>query len=125
MYDDRSVAVRDAAARLIQVARQQRKPGFLEAVTYRWRGHVGPNEDIDVGVRRSAGELEAWKRRDPIARLVQGMVASEFITDQQFTELQTSISEQVKGFCEKAATADFPDDAALLNLVYAEGSNGR
>ena len=53
------LAVRDSARRLIKIAREQRKPGFLEAVTYRWRGHVGPNEDIDVGVRRSAEELAA------------------------------------------------------------------
>ena len=94
-------------------------------MTYRWRGHVGPSEDIDVGVRRSAGELKAWKRRDPIARLVQGMIAGEYITEQHFIELQASIEKQVQGLCDKAEAAEYPDGAALIDLVYAESSHGR
>jgi pyruvate dehydrogenase E1 component alpha subunit len=119
------LAVRDAAGRLIKTAREQRKPGFLEAVTYRWRGHVGPNEDIDVGVRRSASELDAWKRRDPIARLKEGMIARGFISEAQFTELQADVGEQVKSLCDKAEAAAYPDGAALLDLVYAGSSDGR
>jgi len=119
------VTVRDAAARLIKVARQQRKPGFLEAVTYRWRGHVGPNEDIDVGVRRSVEELEAWKQRDPVARLAQGMIAGDVMTEQQYTEMQASVQTQVQGFCDKAEAAEYPDGAALLDLVYAESRHGK
>jgi pyruvate dehydrogenase E1 component alpha subunit len=119
------VAVRDAAAELIKLAREQRQPGFLEAVTYRWRGHVGPNEDIDVGVRRSTLELEAWKKRDPIARLAQGMVASDAMSEQQFAELQAGIHEEVHAYCEKAAAAAYPDNAVLMDLVYVEGGHGQ
>ena len=66
------VKVRAAAARLTASARAGQGPGFLEAVTYRWYGHVDWREDIDVGVHRSATELQAWRGRDPIMRLVGG-----------------------------------------------------
>ena len=46
------VEVANAAGRLIEQARTGKGPGFLECVTYRWRGHVGPDENIDVGIRR-------------------------------------------------------------------------
>ncbi len=118
-------AVRTAAGRLIKRARIERQPGFLEAVTYRWRGHVGPNEDIDVGVRRSATELAAWKKRDPVARLARGMIASGLFSEQQFTEMQESIRAEVKGYCEKAAAAPFPGKADLMDLVYAKGVHER
>src|SRR5690606_8272404 len=36
-------AVSKAAKRLVDAARNGEGPGFLEAVTYRWRGHVGPS----------------------------------------------------------------------------------
>ena len=117
------LAVRDSARKLIKIAREQRRPGFLEAVTYRWRGHVGPNEDIDVGVRRSAEELAAWKRRDPVRRLVKGMIASEYITEERFSDLQQRVRDDVQNFCEKADAAEFPASDVLLDLVYAESSH--
>ena len=62
------VAVAAAAGEMIQRARSGEGPAYLEAVTYRWRGHVGPREDMDVGVKRSQ-DLVLWKGRDPIGRL--------------------------------------------------------
>ena len=66
-------AVADAAERLIERARRGGGPGFLEAVTFRWLGHVDWRDDIDVGVERSADDLALWRERDPIARLRRAM----------------------------------------------------
>jgi len=47
-------------------ARAGRGPAFIEAVTYR----MGPHTTADDPTRyRDAAEVEAWRRRDPIARL--------------------------------------------------------
>ena len=40
-------------------------PLFLECRTYRWREHVGPNEDYDVGYR-SRDELRPWQENDQL-----------------------------------------------------------
>jgi pyruvate dehydrogenase E1 component alpha subunit len=69
-------AVARAAASLLDHVRAGQGPALLEAVTYRHRGHVGPKEDIDVGVQRSLEDLASWKRRDPIERLVLALVAA-------------------------------------------------
>jgi pyruvate dehydrogenase E1 component alpha subunit len=61
------VALHKASQKLVERARSGEGPGFLEAVTYRWRGHVGPREDEDVGVQRK-DDLARWKLRDPIRR---------------------------------------------------------
>jgi len=65
-------AVAEAMAEAAEHARTKNGPFYLEAVTYRWRGHVGPREDLDVGVRRK-DDLEIWKGRDPISRLAAGL----------------------------------------------------
>ena len=114
------IIVREAAERLISVARRERKPGFLEVVTYRWRGHVGPNEDIDVGVRRSSTELAAWKRRDPIRRLTDGMKACGYMTDAEIVDLGKAVGDEVQLLCKKALAAEFPSKGKLLGLVYPE-----
>ena len=51
------VTVASAAARLVQHARDGGGPAYLEAVTYRWYGHVDWREDIDVGVNRSQADV--------------------------------------------------------------------
>jgi len=43
-------------------------PFFLECMTYRWRGHVGPSDDLDKGLR-SREELDYWMGRCPIKRM--------------------------------------------------------
>ena len=69
------VAVGEAAGRAVSRARDKQGPSFIEAITFRWYGHVDWREDIDVGVNRSAEDVQAWKSLDPVRRLEQAMIA--------------------------------------------------
>jgi pyruvate dehydrogenase E1 component alpha subunit len=60
-------AVRMAALEAVARARNGQGPTLLEARTFRWRGHVGPSWDMDVGVQRN-DMLQEWLPRDPIAQ---------------------------------------------------------
>ncbi|TLM80564.1 MAG: thiamine pyrophosphate-dependent dehydrogenase E1 component subunit alpha [Actinobacteria bacterium] len=62
------VAVRSAAAEAVERGRAGGGPSFIEALTYRWRGHVGPEEDDHLGYR-SVAEVDEWKARCPVDRL--------------------------------------------------------
>jgi len=113
------LAVARAGARLIDRARAGEGPGFLEAVTYRWRGHVGPREDIDVGLRRSSSDLAAWKRRDPIRRLADALVERGDITRQDLATLEANLRSIVIRAVELARQAPWPSESALLDHVYS------
>lgn len=113
-------AVARAANELVAAARAGAGPGFLEAVTFRWRGHVGPNEDIDVGVLRKPEILAAWKRRDPLARLRAGMVTAVQLTDSEYHRYEAEAKAAVSDAVARARTAAYPSENALLDLVYAE-----
>lgn len=112
------VKVAQAAGHLIARMRSGGGPGLLEAVTYRWLGHVGPNEDIDVGVHRSLVELNAWKERDPILRLEKSLVGSRGVAPEQLQNMRAAIDDQVEEAVEAARTAEYPDQSALLEMVY-------
>lgn len=112
--------VADAAAELISNCRSGQGPGFLEVVTYRWRGHVGPNEDIDVGTRRSMTKLHAWKKRDPIARLIQGMGKSGFYTERDYQVDLKKIQDEVKQAVDTVKGDPFPEIEQINKLVYSE-----
>lgn len=68
--NDAGAVSRVAAAALVR-ARSGQGPTFIEAKTYRWMEHCGPNDDIPLGYR-TGEELDDWKARDPITRLAEG-----------------------------------------------------
>lgn len=113
------VAVEKATARLVARSRAGDGPGFLEAVTYRWRGHVGPREDTDVGVNRK-GDLASWKKRDPVKRLAEALSASGNLDGTRYAVLQQEIRVRVARAWEAAEAAPYPDISGLLGWVYAE-----
>jgi acetoin:2,6-dichlorophenolindophenol oxidoreductase subunit alpha len=114
------IAVKVAAQRLADAARQANGPGFLEAVTFRWRGHVGPSENVDVGLRRSAEELAAWKRRDPVARLAAALISERNAPVEVLETASSAIHQQVESAVTHARSALYPEPRALLDYVYAE-----
>jgi pyruvate dehydrogenase E1 component alpha subunit len=115
------VAVAAAASALVDKARAGEGPGFLEAITYRWRGHVGPREDIDVGLRRSEHDLAAWKKRDPIRRLVDALEARGERGAQSMARIEAEVRQRVTAAVVAARVAPWPEDSALLDAVYADG----
>lgn len=112
------VVVADSAEQLVREARAGRGPGFLEAVTYRWRGHVGASEDQDVGVDRKEG-LAQWKARDPIGRLEATLVDGRDMEAGELAEFETSVRAECSQLWQRALASPFPDPSALLSMVYA------
>lgn len=117
------VAVAETAGDLIHNARCGNGPGYLEAVTYRWRGHVGPDENIDVGLRRSPEELAAWKQRDPVGRLQTAMTDRGDISTDEAEAIAAEIGESVDDAAKRAYDAPWPEQSALLDYVYVNNQD--
>ena len=115
------VKTASVAGEMISDIRDGDGPAFLEAVTYRWRGHVGPREDLDVGVERD-GTLGEWKKRDPIRRLADALISAGELTPSALDDLDAVITEEVAQAWQRAMAAGFPPGETLLDSVYAEGS---
>jgi len=114
------VKVRLAAARLISLAREGKGPGFLEAVTYRWYGHVDWRDDIDVGVNRSSEDVNAWRKRDPVARLVTGLQALGLIDANQLADMEAEIAKDVVDAWKLAQADAYPPLSALTSRVFVD-----
>lgn len=112
------VAVKQATESLLARARGGGGPGFLECITYRWRGHVGPNEDTDVGVQRAV-DLQEWKKRDPIQRLIRGLAQNNIFSEEESAKLLNEVHFQVDHEWNRAERAPFPEASANLSRVYA------
>jgi pyruvate dehydrogenase E1 component alpha subunit len=109
-----------ASQEAIAHARASRQPYFLEFVTYRWRGHVGHREDIDVGVRRK-DDLHLWKRRDPIRRCADALAAAGSLSAGELDLMTVEVRAQIETAWEFALRSPYPVGAALMSRVYAGG----
>jgi acetoin:2,6-dichlorophenolindophenol oxidoreductase subunit alpha len=118
------IAVAAEARRLVERARGGGGPAFMEAVTFRWRGHVGPKEDIDVGVRRSADELRAWKQRDPVRRLAEALEADRNMPAGEVERMSADIRAAVADAVAFARRSPYPELPALMDMVYAGSGEG-
>jgi len=113
------VSVACCANQLIGDIRSGAGPAFLEVITYRWLGHVGADENIDVGVRRSQKDLDAWKKRDPIKRLKEAMIDNGLLDLTSLENMNLEIQERVDRAVRKAMAAPYPSKDVLMNLVYS------
>ena len=97
-------------------ARQGGGPSLIECMTYRTSGH----SRADPGKYRPAGELEAWKERDPIkryrARLLQFGISEADIVD-----IESAVRQVVDDATEACKNAPPPDPAIITTDVYADG----
>lgn len=112
------VKTHQAADALAQRIRAGHGPGFLEAVTFRWFGHVDWREDIDVGVHRSADEVSEWRKRDPIARLYLGLCNAGWFDEEKMAQLEEKIAEEVREAWERAINDAPPSSDAIADYVY-------
>ncbi len=112
------IATYHATVRAVQRARAGDGPSFLELVTYRWRGHVGYREDVDVGVRRS-GDLPLWKGRDPLRRMCRGLENSG-VSNSELHGVLLDTRKSVAAALDRARAADYPPLDAAGAYLYSD-----
>jgi TPP-dependent pyruvate/acetoin dehydrogenase alpha subunit len=113
------VKVARASQLLVDYIRDGSGPAFLEAITFRWLGHVDWRDDIDVGVQRSKEELSNWRKRDPVNRLKLAMFDHGLISESDFIDLENSLISTVSFAWNRAINDPDHTGANLLNHVYS------
>ncbi len=104
-------AGRDAS----KLCRKGDGPVFLEARTYKMKGHGV----YDRGEYRPSKEVQEWISRDPITSLRRELVSAEMMTEAEFDELVRETRGEVEDavrFAEVSPVLPFDE---LSNLVYA------
>jgi TPP-dependent pyruvate/acetoin dehydrogenase alpha subunit len=101
-------AVRGAAAEAIAHARSGAGPAFLETMTYRFVGH----SRSDPGKYRKPGEMDEWKKRDPLL-VGRARLGEEYgIGPERCDEIDAEVEAELERVVENALAAPFPDPAS-------------
>ena len=114
------VSIASVSEKLINDMRHGSGPALIEAVTYRWYGHVDWRDDVDVGVERSLKDVENWKARDPINRLSRSMIEAGIWSKKDEYELNNEIDYKIKIGWEQAMKDSYPSSDSTLKFVYSE-----
>jgi pyruvate dehydrogenase E1 component alpha subunit len=110
------MAVYHAAREAVQNARVGKGPTLLECRTYRWRGHVGPSWDMDVGVKRK-DELKDWLPRDPVARL-SAVLHDSGVAEDTLSQTEQEVRDEVEDSVEFAWQSPYPEKSDLFKHVF-------
>ncbi|NQU56801.1 MAG: thiamine pyrophosphate-dependent dehydrogenase E1 component subunit alpha [Rhodospirillales bacterium] len=105
--------IRSLAAAAIVRIRQGEGPELIECHTYRWREHVGPNEDMDAAYR-DPDAFHHWQQNDQISRLAAMLDADKLKT------LQDSVEDEITVAMDFAEQSLFPHIDELHTNVFAQ-----
>jgi pyruvate dehydrogenase E1 component alpha subunit len=108
-------AVYHSTTRAVQRAREGGGPTLLELRTFRWRGHVGPAWDMDVGVKRK-DELQEWLLRDPIARCAEALV-QRGVSSAELHSIRDRVQKEIENAVEFARQSPSPEENSINHHV--------
>ena len=107
------------AGEAVGLLQSQNGPCFLECRTYRWRGHVGPNYDVDRGLR-DQDEIDAWKARCPLDGYQSFLLSRQILTEKAALELNEEVIREVESAVAFALASPYPPEEEVLNNVFKQ-----
>jgi len=112
--------VLETAQKAVDLCRKGRGPVFIECLTYRLRGHVGPDDNIqgkhtDI---RPPEELAKWKKRDPIGNFARYLLKNGLTTDGELAGIHGEVEAEVKSAHNFARASPYPKEEELGRYVF-------
>jgi len=116
------LAVLEAARRFLARARDERQPGLLECVTYRFRGHSVADPGRSY---RGEEEVAHWRERDPIPAFAATLKRAGLLDDDALAEIQARAEQRVEQAVQEALAAPDPEPKTLYRHVYGPGARAQ
>jgi len=98
-------AVRAAAEAAVARARGGEGPMFIEASTYRYSDH-GRGDPFKY---RPDGEMERWRKRDPLLIARERLGADYAVSDGELDAVVADVAEEVEKIAQDALAAPYPE----------------
>jgi TPP-dependent pyruvate/acetoin dehydrogenase alpha subunit len=107
------VALMRRTAEVVAKMRSGEGPYLLEVTTYRWREHVGPGRDYQLGYR-TEDECRPWIDADPVRQLAEQLPGAER------SAIEADVEAEVRAAFAFAEDSPFPDAAELRTDIFKE-----
>jgi len=110
--------VRDTLSEVVESIRKDPHPAFVEARTYRYRGH----SMSDPASYRTKEQLEKYRLDDPITRLRAQLTREGKLTNEKFDELDKEAKQKALESVKFAEESMEPPLERLYDYTYVDGA---
>jgi len=110
------MAVWEAARRATKQAREGKGPYFIEALTYRFRGH-SMSDPADYRIPR---EEKIWKDRDPIPNFARKLIEEGISDADGLRAIKEEVEHEVEQAVKFADSSPWPEAIELTKDIYSE-----
>ncbi len=112
--------VYEIANNAVNLCRSGKGPVLIEFMTYRLRGHVGPDDNIQGNHTdiRPKEELEKWRRKDPIKNLEKYLVKNRIFKKENLERIDLEVEKEVRLAHDYAKKSPSPKKRELKDYVF-------
>ena len=107
-----------AACEAVERARSGEGPTLIEAMTFRFHGHVFGDADGYMDKAQKKAAMEA----DPVPAFRARLIAESIASEDELAAIEAEIESRIDGAVEFALASPFPELDELTKDVYAEGA---
>jgi pyruvate dehydrogenase E1 component alpha subunit len=105
----------------LRIAREERRPILVEAITYRFRGH----SMADPEEYRTKEQVQEWRLRDPLLTFGDRLVAEGVIDDARREQIDVDAIARVDAAVAFADASPPPPPESLYDNIYVLGGQVR
>jgi len=104
----------------VSSCRDGRGPFLIEAITYRLRGHVGPDDNIQGSHTdiRPQEEVDMWKKKDPIINFEKQLLDDDVESEAEVPEIKKEIDQEISEAHVFANNSPYPEEGNLTKYVF-------
>jgi len=117
------IEVYNSASKLIDYARNGKGPSLLECRAYRFLDHSIGTANLKLNYR-SVGEIEEWKKRDPIITWPERLINEKICTNDELQKVDILVEKIINDAVEFARNSKLPDPDEALKYMYSSEIEG-
>ncbi|MGH7698140.1 MAG: pyruvate dehydrogenase (acetyl-transferring) E1 component subunit alpha [Candidatus Dormibacteria bacterium] len=110
------LSVYEAVAEAAAHCRSGKGPYFVEALTYRFRGH----SMADPELYRDKAEVQRWRTQDPIPRFGDFCVRHRVCSERELVQINEELEQEMLEAVAFADRSPWPDPAEVDRFIYAK-----
>jgi len=112
--------VYETSKKAVDLCKQGKGPVFIECTTYRLRGHVGADDNVqgthtDI---RPKEEIEKWKKKDPVKKFEKVLIKNKILTVDDIKVIKQKVEKEVDAAYVFANNSPYPETNQLMEYVY-------
>lgn len=107
-------AVRKGLSEALDRARSGGGPTLIEAKTYRFSGH----SRADQALYRPDGELDEWKKRDPLLVTEMNLISRGLLTREKIDEIKMAMVKTMDDIVTKTRNDPEPELASMFSNIW-------